>query len=179
MSRTTARAVVRRGDDASGRARRDDLPPDQLIALALDLLGRAGALEPLLTPREAADLVPIGVEAVRCWCRDGLGFYDRRLHTFLIPLPEQRAFVLVKRGSLSNALAADFTSTQMDLEPAHNEDGSCREIFDRSTPRRSQRARSFKSSVCSTGAASRCPRRKLTATKSASKKPDCRRDEIS
>jgi hypothetical protein len=55
------------------RVCRDDIPnvsPEQLISQALTLLAQAGALpEPLLTPREAAALVPIGVEAVRHWCR--------------------------------------------------------------------------------------------------------------
>jgi hypothetical protein len=56
--------------------------------------------------------VPIGVAAVRSWCRGGLGHFDRKLHTFLIPLPELRAFVLKKREFLSNSLAADFVSPQ-------------------------------------------------------------------
>jgi hypothetical protein len=74
------------------RARRD-VGPELLIERALALLAQAGALpEPLLTPREAAELVPIGVEAVRVWCRDGrVGFFDRRLRTFLIPLDQLRS----------------------------------------------------------------------------------------
>jgi hypothetical protein len=86
---------------------------EQLVEQALKLLAQPGALQPQLTPLEASRLGPIGVEAVRCWCRDGLGHYDRRLHTFLIGLDELREFVLARRGSLSKALASDFTSTQM------------------------------------------------------------------
>src|SRR5262249_50558366 len=64
-------------------------PPEreQLIRQALALLAEAGALpEPLLTPREAAELVAIGAEAVRVWCREGLGFYHRPSKCFFIPL---------------------------------------------------------------------------------------------
>src|SRR5215831_17635715 len=92
-------------------------PPEreQLIRQALALLAEAGALpEPLLTPREAAALVPIGEEAVRVWCRDGLGFYHRPSKCFFIPLSELRAHVRKTRGLLSNALR-DFTPTQMSL----------------------------------------------------------------
>ena len=78
------------------RVRRDS-PPDELIAAALDLLAQAGALPvPLLTVAEAAVLIGISTEGMRCWCRAGLGFYDRRLRQFLIPLGDLRRAALEK-----------------------------------------------------------------------------------
>ena len=90
----------------AARRKRDDRSSAELVEAALTLLDRAGALPvPLLTPREAADLIPIGIETVRSWCRSGqLGVYDRRLCCFLIELPALRRHVLKTRGFLSKAL---------------------------------------------------------------------------
>jgi hypothetical protein len=52
-------------------AQRRDVTPDELITAALDLLGRAGALEPLLTVSEAAALACVTSECIRTWIRGG------------------------------------------------------------------------------------------------------------
>jgi hypothetical protein len=86
-----------------------------MIERAIALLVKAGALpDPVLTPAEAAALVPIGVEAVRVSCRSGLGSYHRPLRCFFIRLSELKAHVLKTRGFVSNALI-DFTPTQPGL----------------------------------------------------------------
>ena len=57
--------------------------PDQLIERALRLLAEAGALPvPLLTVAECAALTGLSTEAIRVWCRAGLGRFDRRLRCF-------------------------------------------------------------------------------------------------
>lgn len=93
-----------------GRPRRN-ATPKQLIAAALKLLVRAGAV-PLLTVAEAASLACVSPEAIRVWARDeGLGFYSRRFSCFLIPLSSLRTHVLKKREILSQQLRF-FEQTQ-------------------------------------------------------------------
>ncbi len=85
---------------------------EEAIALARALLQLAGVTpSDLLTVGEVAELVAISKEAVRNWCRDGLGFFDERLHCFLIPRAELQQFLKQHRGFAPKALR-EFVPTQ-------------------------------------------------------------------
>jgi hypothetical protein len=54
--------------------------------LWLAVVDALSPVDPLLSTREAADLVHIGEAAVRAWCRKGLGRFDPVSRMYVIPL---------------------------------------------------------------------------------------------